>query len=206
MLVVAETTPSPITPSSTVPPVTVGPTPCEGRLYYIITDIDSMTTCSNRMDNVITILDTFTSVGECCDKLVNLEMIDCNENCNYIDICNPTVEPTVFVTPAPGTTIFDTVEECCEVSFEDVTNCKVVDVCNPTVEPVPEVIVTFEPTFFGSSPQGSGVESSIPTVLDTPAPTPCEGCKWYLTMSSEGDGTTTCTNGYGATIDGETII
>jgi hypothetical protein len=226
-----EPTPSPVTaeptdePTSMVivvetpSPITSAPTPCEGRMYYIITDIDGLTQCSNGMDNAISIPDTFATVDECCDELVNLEMIDCNENCNYIDICNPTVEPTVYVTPSPtpcegrkfytlkvggvtkcsnaydvalpdGSTIFDTVEECCEGSFDDVINCRVVDVCNPTVEPtpspttlppvspppptlppVPALIETFEPTF-GSSPEGSGVESSTPTVLDTPAPSP----------------------------------
>jgi hypothetical protein len=92
--------------------------------------------------------DDDNATAECCAELLDLELIDCNENCNYIDVCNPpddTVEPT----PPPSPTT--------------------------TLPPVPAAIeTTFELTY-GSSPLGSGVESFTHTtvvLIVTPAPTP----------------------------------
>lgn len=96
MVVVVET-PSPIT--------TPAPTPCEGRLYYIITNIDGSTQCSNGMDNAISIPNTFATAAECCAELLDLELIDCNENCNYIDVCTeptPPPSPTATLPPVPA--------------------------------------------------------------------------------------------------------
>jgi hypothetical protein len=155
MVVVVET-PSPTTPAPTVSPITPAPTPCEGRVYYIITDIDGMTQCSNGMDNAISNPDTFATSAECCDELLDLELIDCNEDCNYIDVC---AEPT---TPQPSPT-------------------------TATLPPA-EIETTFEPTY-GSSPLGSGVESSTPTttVVVTPAPTPLTSIGSTPTVGTEKD-------------------
>jgi len=89
-MVVVVGTPSPIT--------TPAPTPCEGRSYYIITDIDGTTQCSNGMDNAIGMPDAFATSAECCAELLDLQLIDCNEDCDYIDVC---AEPT---TPRPSPT------------------------------------------------------------------------------------------------------
>ena len=152
MVVVVET-PSPITPAPTVSPITPAPTPCEGRLYYIITDIDGSTQCSNGMDNAISIPDTFATSAECCAELLDLQLIDCNEDCNYIDVC---AEPP---TPQPS----------------------------PTTATLPAIETTFEPTY-GSSPLGSGVESSTPTtVVVTPAPTPLTSIGSTPTVGTEKD-------------------
>ena len=154
-----EPTPAPATPEPTEEPtsmvVVVGtpaPTPCEGRLYYIITDIDGSTRCSNGMDNAISMPDTFATSAECCAELLDLQLIDCNEDCDYIDVC---------ATPQPSPT-------------------------TATLPPVPAEIDTFVPTF-GSSPSGSGVESSTPTTVVTPAPTPLTSIGSTPTVGKEMD-------------------
>jgi hypothetical protein len=149
---------APVTPEPTsyvTATETPAPTTCEGRMFYIITDIDGEIKCSNGMtnsDSLMTSVGAYETVLDCCDKLIADGVADCNDKCKYIDICNPTLEPTLSPTPAP----------------------------------IEIIVVTPSPV--------------------TPAPTPCEGRKWYLT-TSEGDGSITCTNGYDITSlgDGATI-
>ena len=105
---------------------------------------------------------------------------------------------------------FETSTECCaELIMDGVAdcneNCKVVDVCNPTDAPTEsptaapiETIITPIPTPSPTTP--APIETPVPTLTVTPAPTPCESRKWYLTNSDE-DGVTACTNGYDSTID-----
>ena len=104
---------------------------------------------------------------------------------------------------------YDSLQECCNAAGFDNGNgpCRYIDVCNPTDEPTPaptlapiEAIVTPAPVT--PAPIETPVETPAPTLTVTPAPTPCEGRKWYLITSEadgwQGDGSTTCTNGYDA--------
>jgi hypothetical protein len=101
--------------------------------------------------------------------------------------------------------MFDTSEECCTATFENVMNCKVVDICNPSEAPTESpTVVTPSPTESGvgeetPSPTESGEGKDTPSPVTaeptpepaTPAPTPCEGRKFY---SEEKDGVFGCTN------------
>lgn len=204
------------TGSPTCVPATPAPTPCEGRGFNIITDIEGVTKCSNGMENIDDSMESVDTVEECCAKLVADGILDADEACKYIDICNPTDEPTASpVTSAPTpcedrtwysvapttttsagsfsgtkctngfltgndiTVMFDTLDECCAETFEDVTNCKVIDVCNPTEEPTPvptpmpvtpapvEVVITPEPTML--STPGPTLSPPAPTLMPTTA-------------------------------------
>jgi hypothetical protein len=155
-----------VTALETPSPVTPAPTPCEGRMFYIITDIDGTMKCSNGMANsdpLMISVDAYETVAECCDKLVADGVTDCNENCKFIDICNPTLEPTLSptlppiiaaVTPVPTPAPYDTPFPTQVV----------------TPPPVPDEIVTFEPTVgssIGSTPT-VGKEMDILSIATGP--------------------------------------
>lgn len=94
------------TEEPTTSPVTAAPTPCGNRLFYIIT-IDGVTKCSNGYDKNADRPDFFETVEDCCSLLVAESIVDADEDCNYVDVCNPTDEPTVSptaepITPAPA--------------------------------------------------------------------------------------------------------
>jgi hypothetical protein len=93
------------TEEPTTSPVTAAPTPCGNRLFYIIT-IDGVTKCSNGYDKNADRPDFFETVEDCCSLLVAESIIDADEDCKYVDVCNTTDEPTVSptadpITPAP---------------------------------------------------------------------------------------------------------
>ena len=153
-------TPSPVTPApiETTEPTsyvtateTPAPTSCEGRKFYLITDIDGETKCSNGMLNSDSLMDAYETAVDCCDKIVADGMADCDENCKYVDICNPTFEPTSSPTLppiiAPVTTPVPT-----PAPYDTPLPTQVI-----TSPPVPDEIVTFEPT------NGSSI-GSTPTV------------------------------------------
>ena len=94
------------TEEPTTSPVTSAPTPCGNRLFYIIT-IDGVTKCSNGYDKNADRPDFFETVEDCCSFLVAESILDADEDCKYVDVCNPTDEPTVSptadpITPAPA--------------------------------------------------------------------------------------------------------
>jgi hypothetical protein len=93
------------TEESTNSPVTAAPTPCGNRLFYIITT-GGVTKCSNGYDKNADRPDFFETVEDCCSLLVAESILDADEDCKYVDVCNPTDEPTVSptadpITPAP---------------------------------------------------------------------------------------------------------
>ena len=120
--------------------------------------------------------------------------------------------------------IFDTSEECCIATFENVMNCKIVDICNPSEAPTESpTVVTPSPTESGvgkdtPSPteSGNGIDTLSPTEPGegkdtpspvtaeptpepaTPAPTPCEGRKFYEDII---DGLTGCSNEFTYPVD-----
>ena len=90
------------TEEPTTSPVTAAPTPCGNRLFYIIT-IDGVTKCSNGYDKNADRPDFFETVEDCCSLLVAESIVDADEDCKYVDVCNPTDEPTVSPTAEPIT-------------------------------------------------------------------------------------------------------
>jgi hypothetical protein len=134
--------PVPATPEPTDAPLTAAPTPCDNRLFYIIT-IDSVTKCSNGYDAKADTPDYFDSSTECCAYLTNEGMIDnsadtIDYSCKVIDVCNPTEAPTEEPTPSPT-------EE-------------------PTPAPYAEIILTPEPTPAPVSDEPTVKPSCAPTV------------------------------------------
>lgn len=137
----------------------------------------------------------------------------------YADVNNDGTKCTngYSVNSMDDSIIYDTPEECCDATYNDVTNCKIVDVCNPTEAPTESPtpapitpVVTDEPTDEPTpSPTPSPVtseptpEPATPEVIvtpspETPAPTTCEDRKWYSEITDDG---TVCTNGYLYTAD-----
>ena len=140
------------------------------------------------MENVADSPDAYVSAAECCGALgyfVNPNDKDAPDSaCKYIDVCNPTDEPTLSPTLAPVTPVPTAVEiitpapvtpapiETSEFSPSPVTPAPVM--------PAPQ---TYEPTTYVS-----GVET--PT---SPAPTACEERKFYVITDIDGE--MKCSNG-----------
>mmetsp|Transcript_21519 Transcript_21519/g.35280 ORF Transcript_21519/g.35280 Transcript_21519/m.35280 type:complete len:334 (+) Transcript_21519:565-1566(+) len=83
---------------------------------------------------------------------------------------------------------YDTLKECCEQLFGlNQEDCIYEDVCN-TVAPTRRP--SKRPTRYPTSNPTKKPVAAIVTTEPSPAPTPCEGRKWYLLSFM------TCTNGY----------
>ena len=199
-------TPSP-TPEPTLSPVTSAPTPCDNRLFYIITDIDDgLTKCSNGYDDMPDSLDFFETGTECCAYLTtNENMLDVDDYCRVIDVCNPTEAPTESPTdePTPSPTPEPTPEPTDEPT-DSPTKSPVTD--EPTESPTPapiEIIITPAPTDEPTpapTPEPTPSPTPEPTLSPvTSAPTPCGNRLFYLVAI---DGITKCSNGYDSEIDG----
>ena len=87
--------------------LTPAPTPCGNRPYYIVT-IDGVTKCSNGYDDDADTSEYFNSLQKCC----NAAQFG-NGLCKYIDVCNPTDEPT----PAPTNAPVETIITCAPYTF-----------------------------------------------------------------------------------------
>jgi hypothetical protein len=125
------------------------------------------------MENVVDSPEAYVSAAECCGALgyfVNPNDKDTPDSaCKYIDVCNPTDEPTLSPTLAPVTS---------DPTPSPVTPAPV------TPAPVtPAPVETAEPTSYVT-----GVET--PT---SPAPTACEDRKFYIITNIDGE--TKCSNG-----------
>ena len=138
-----------------------------------------------------------------------------DDYCKVIDVCNPTDAPTESPTPAPIETIITPEPTPSPVTPAPVTPAPIETIITPvptpspietpapvTPAPIEIIITTLIPTPSPVTP--APIETPVPTLSDTPAPTPCESRKWYM-ITSEGDGHTTCTNGYDTMGDGATI-
>ena len=176
-------TPAPVTSEPTkdptLSPVTSAPTPCESRIIFIVT-VNEETICSNGNYESVDSKDFFDNFDDCCDMLVAGDKVDTVDKCKREDICNPTEaptlapvtsEPTENPTPPPFETIATEAPTQAPVTPEPTEN--------PTPAPL-ETIATPSPVTAEPTPE--------PT---TPAPTPCEGRKFY---SEEKDGVFGCTN------------
>jgi len=138
--------------------------------------------------------DEYDSLQECCNAA---GFDNGNGPCKYIDVCNPTDEPT----PAPTLAPIEALATPAPVTPAPIET-PVLETPAPTPAPI-EVITPAPIEVIIPAPTPAPIE----TPVETPAPTPCEGRKWYLITSEadgwQGDGSTTCTNGYDATtIDG----
>ena len=186
-----EPTPSP-TPEPTLSPVTSAPTPCDNRLFYIITIDDGVTECSNGYDAMPDSLDYFETGTECCDYLTSENMLDADDYyCKVIDVCNPTDAPTESPTDEP--TPSPTPEPTPAPTDEPTPAPTPEPTPEPTPSPTPEP--TLEPT---DEPTPSPTpEPTLSPV--TPAPTPCGNRLFYIITIG---GITKCSNGYDSEIDG----
>jgi len=84
--------------------------------------------------------------------------------------------------------VFENMQTCCKESFGVNVNCPYEDVCNkgsPTKSPTQPELTPI--------PTSMPVETTI-TSEPSPAPTPCEGRKWYIVNISQQS--YQCTNGY----------
>ena len=130
------------------------------------------------MENVVDSPDAYVSAAECCGALgyfVNPNDKDTPDSaCKYIDVCNPTDEPTLSPTLAPVTS---------DPTPSPVTPAPVTPAPVTPAPVTPAPIETAEPTSYVT-----GVE--FPT---TPAPTACEERKFYIITDIDGE--TKCSNG-----------
>jgi len=192
------------TESPILAPSTPSPTTCEGRKWHFSPDING---CANTEDMDPDDEMTFDTLAECCEAKFGIDA------CNSYDMCAPTASPSVSpVTPSPticedrkwrpnddstmcinagewtsndalgGLEVYDNLQDCCEEIFEDET-CVYEDIC-----------LTLSPTTNPSNDPTANPVGEILTKRPSPAPTPCEGRKWYLlstkTILKQ------CTNGY----------
>ena len=140
------------------------------------------------MENVVDSPDAYVSAAECCGALgyfVNPNDKDTPESaCKYIDVCNPTDEPTLSPTLAPVTSDpTPSPVTPAPVTPAPVTPAPVTPAPVTPAPVTPAPIETAEPTSYVT-----GVE--FPT---TPAPTACEERKFYIITDIDGE--TKCSNG-----------
>ena len=146
----AMVTPEPATPApvEVTPEPTAAPTPCGNRRFYIVT-IDGITKCSNGYDSETDFPDFFDTSTECCDYLTDENMLDADDYCKVIDVCNPTEAPTDSPTPAPFVEIESTPSPTPEPTPSPVSDEPTVKpTCAPTVSFCHQCCLYYEISFF----------------------------------------------------------
>ena len=195
------------------------PTTCEERKWHFASEIDG---CANTEEIDAEDELAFGSLEDCCEVYeVYFDTDTCNSYDMCAPTASPSLSPT---TPSPtsceddrkwrpnnnptmctnadesisndfyagDSAKYDTLKECCDQLFgPNQEDCMYEDVCNP-------VELTKRPTRRPSRrptryPTKKPV-ASIVTAEPSPAPTPCEGRKWYLLSTK--DEFMMCTNGY----------
>lgn len=209
-------TPSLFESNVTPSPATPVPTLCDNRKVYGIITVDGETKCSNGYDTAVDGATFFDTFEDCCSELVDDEILNAEENCKFIDVCNLTDKPTKSPTEAYITTVPSpkpTGEPTSpEPTFEPTEAGNGLITPDPSSVPTESGngLTTPQPTSYPNE-VGIGITtpqptSTSPTILamtqspETPSPTLCKDRKWYSVNTTDG---TKCTNRFELSVNDE---
>jgi len=211
------------TKNPTVSPTTPSPTTCEERKWHFASEIDGCANTEEidpedelafgSLEDCCEVYEVYFDTDTCnsydmCAPTASPSMepttpspTSCEEDRKWrpnddSTMCTNAGESTSNDAYAGDSIKYDTLKECCNELFGlNQEDCMYEDVCNPVESTKrPTRRPSKRPTRYPTSNPTKKPVAAIVTTEPSPAPTPCEGRKWYLLSTK--DNSMMCTNGY----------